>query len=336
MQRHIIVLVVALLYHATMALGAEHITIFEGPKRIESWEIVNIGAIEFQKLEIGDTVYVFTKDLGSNASAAFQNHEWKSIDEGVINGQIITGDFEMIVNNKKRLDELKNYGLKFTGCRLTVDKVVIKKHDDNQLDLLKAIGVFMVAMCLLSSVFLLYSYRKLKKANHALYLRTIEDLAQYDRERGLRSNYEGQIAALKEIIQNNGEMRKKYQNNRMDDEKKAVIARQILDIMENVEQICRQEMSLNYLAELIGFNYKDVSQVINETFNCNFNVLLNGYRIKEACRRLSNRKQYGNLTIEAVCESVGFKSRSTFISTFKKVTGLTPSEFLSSVREQER
>lgn len=315
---------------------ADYVTVYQGPTRIESWEVITIGAIEFQKLALGDTVYVFTGDLGENASAGFQNHEWKSVDEGVINGQIITGDFEMIVSNEKRLEELKNYGLKFTGCRLTVDRVVIKKHKATGPSLLAVAGMAGGVLLVLAIAALLHGYRKLKRANHALYLRTVESLAQYDRERSMRTSYEGQITALKEIIQSNGEMKKKYGNSRLDEEKKTEVAKRILTVMEDVEKISRPEMSLNYLAELVGANYNDVSQVINETFDCNFNTLLNGYRVKEVCRRLRDGRQYGHLTLEAVCESVGFKSRSTFIATFKKVTGLTPSEYLASVRKASK
>ena len=72
---------------------------------------------------------------------------------------------------------------------------------------------------------------------------------------------------------------------------------------------------------------KKVSQVINEKAGCNFNNLINEYRIKEACRRMNDTEQYGKYTIEAISTSVGFKSRSTFLLQFKRVTGLTPSEY---------
>jgi AraC-like DNA-binding protein len=85
---------------------------------------------------------------------------------------------------------------------------------------------------------------------------------------------------------------------------------------------------------LSGSKYKYVSQVINEYYQQNFNTFLNSYRIKEACKRLGDLEHYGNYTIEAISESVGFKSRSTFVSSFKRITGLTPSQYQRLARKQ--
>jgi AraC-like DNA-binding protein len=87
------------------------------------------------------------------------------------------------------------------------------------------------------------------------------------------------------------------------------------------------------LATLADSNYKHVSQVINEVYQKNFNTLLNEYRIKEVCRRLNDFSNYGNLTIEAVGMSVGFRSRSNFESTFKQNVGMSPSEYRKIAKE---
>ncbi|GAB6983063.1 helix-turn-helix domain-containing protein [Prevotella dentasini] len=70
-----------------------------------------------------------------------------------------------------------------------------------------------------------------------------------------------------------------------------------------------------------------VSQVINQKFGNNFKAFLNGYRIKEACRRLNNVELSRNYTIETIAEGLGFKSRSYFITLFKKSVGITPSNY---------
>ena len=54
-----------------------------------------------------------------------------------------------------------------------------------------------------------------------------------------------------------------------------------------------------------------------------------------ARRRLIDFENYGNLTIEAIVSDLGFKSRSTFSKTFKRITGLTPSEFQRIAAEEK-
>jgi AraC-like DNA-binding protein len=71
-----------------------------------------------------------------------------------------------------------------------------------------------------------------------------------------------------------------------------------------------------------------VSQVINQEAGQTFSMLVRKYRIKEACRRLNDTQNYGHVTLETISESVGFKSRSTFVTAFKEQIGLTPSEYI--------
>ncbi len=97
--------------------------------------------------------------------------------------------------------------------------------------------------------------------------------------------------------------------------------------MHDTQLICSPDFSLQQLSDSIGSNYKYVSQTINDRYQKNFRMLLNEARVKEACLRLGDPEHYGNLTIEAIAASLGFKSRSNFTVTFKKITGISPSDF---------
>lgn len=63
---------------------------------------------------------------------------------------------------------------------------------------------------------------------------------------------------------------------------------------------------------------------MNERLNTNFRNYINSYRIEEAKKILINESDKNILTI---CYDVGFNSKSTFNTCFKKYTGKTPSEF---------
>lgn len=97
--------------------------------------------------------------------------------------------------------------------------------------------------------------------------------------------------------------------------------------------LCNPDFSLEALAKMIGSNSKYVSTAINESTGGNFRTFINTRRIQEARKRLTKGYGYENLTIQAVGESVGFRSHANFINAFKKVTGLTPSVYMKMLRE---
>lgn len=111
----------------------------------------------------------------------------------------------------------------------------------------------------------------------------------------------------------------------------------ITTILEDVSVISNSDFNLSMLAEKAGSNTKYVSSIINDVYGKNFKTVLNEYRIREACRRLTDKDHYGNMTIQAIYEEVGYNSAASFIQAFKKVNGMTPSVYqkLKSGNEQK-
>lgn len=70
-----------------------------------------------------------------------------------------------------------------------------------------------------------------------------------------------------------------------------------------------------------------LSQVLNDNMGKNFTVFINEYRINEACNIIVSDNK---LTLEGIGYEVGFNSKSTFFSTFKKLKGTTPAMFLQN------
>jgi AraC-like DNA-binding protein len=138
----------------------------------------------------------------------------------------------------------------------------------------------------------------------------------------------------KEVLAADADGDVKYKSSLLTDEDKEQLLARIIQVMDTSDEIFSPDFSLERLAMLSGSKYKYVSQVINEYYEQNFNNFLNSYRIKEACKRMSDLENYGNYTIEAISESVGFKSRSTFVASFKRITGLTPSQYQRMAREE--
>jgi len=100
----------------------------------------------------------------------------------------------------------------------------------------------------------------------------------------------------------------------------------ILLYMKDSKPFLEPELTLDDLASQLSIKSKFLSQVINEQLQQNFFDFINRYRIEEAARLLTNPKDK-KITILEVLYKVGFNSKSSFNTLFKKYTGLTPTEF---------
>lgn len=121
----------------------------------------------------------------------------------------------------------------------------------------------------------------------------------------------------------------KYQSSSLKDEYRDELVSQILSIMDDKELFCDVDFSVDKLSKMIGSNPTYVSQIINETFKKNFRSFIDEYRIKEA-RRLLSSADYQKYSIESIGTMVGFKSRRSFDTIFKEVTGISPSFYIKS------
>ncbi len=82
-------------------------------------------------------------------------------------------------------------------------------------------------------------------------------------------------------------------------------------------------LNLKTLAEHISTRPYYVTQAINTTLGRNFYDYVNGWRIQAACAALTT----GSESVLSICETVGFNSKSTFNTVFRKETGVTPSAY---------
>lgn len=128
------------------------------------------------------------------------------------------------------------------------------------------------------------------------------------------------------LVQQDKTTKEKYQNSKLDESDKERLAQEIRRILSS-DAIYDSSFSLSCLSKNVGSNSAYVSQVINEVMGQNFRSLLTSARIQEACRRLSDDTMVEKYSIEGIGRSVGFNSRSTFVATFKKETGLTATEY---------
>lgn len=172
--------------------------------------------------------------------------------------------------------------------------------------------------------------RRLARSNKDLFKKNVALIKQEEYEQELHQQYATLLEQYKAKEHDTG----RYRSSGLTDESRQQLLQSIREVMHDPAQFCQDDFTIDKLASLVGSNTKYVSQVINETIGKNFNTLLNEQRITEVCKRLVDIEHYGTKTNEAIAEEVGFKSRSHFIRTFKKITGLTPSQYQRMANEQ--
>ncbi|PCE63115.1 helix-turn-helix domain-containing protein [Sediminicola luteus] len=106
----------------------------------------------------------------------------------------------------------------------------------------------------------------------------------------------------------------------------------LLAFMQDEEPFLDSSLTLQKLAKKLEMPKRDISELINLNMNQHFFDFVNQYRIHKAQKILANSKE-DNLTIQQIMYDVGFNSKSSFYTTFKKKTGMTPSEYRKRKRQ---
>lgn len=253
-------------------------------------------------------------------------------------------DFMDSVCNVREFDIVKNQLFTYEVDNTAREMSELKAREEESARTVKAQRTVMAAVtisCALLAVFLLIVWRQKRRLN-----RSYADLYAVNRDfvdsharltERLRkaaetiSEKDALIARLDKKAETDDDDASggqaepaKYQGSNLDDAQRLALADAIQNVMENTTAFCAPNFTLDELARLVGSNSTYVSQAINDTFNKNFSSYVNPYRIHLACARLEDKAGYGNLTMKAIGESVGFKSYTSFVNTFRKVTGITP------------
>ena len=100
----------------------------------------------------------------------------------------------------------------------------------------------------------------------------------------------------------------------------------LLTCMESKEPYLNPNLTIFDLADYTSISHRALSELINSTLNKNFYDFINDYRIRKAQQLLTDPASK-HLTILGILYEVGFNSKSVFNNAFKKITGMTPSQF---------
>ncbi|KAF2342911.1 helix-turn-helix transcriptional regulator [Flavobacterium tistrianum] len=94
------------------------------------------------------------------------------------------------------------------------------------------------------------------------------------------------------------------------------------------------EASLTTLAAELGINHRYLSYVINKNTEKDFAGYISELRINYIVERLRSDPSYLKYKISYLADLCGFSSHSRFTTTFKKVTGLSPVDFIRQLENK--
>ncbi|MBW0178394.1 AraC family transcriptional regulator [Sediminibacterium sp.] len=128
--------------------------------------------------------------------------------------------------------------------------------------------------------------------------------------------------------------KKKYANSGLTPEMAEDLHNRLKQVMAEEKSYTEPELSLVTLAARLNVHSNYLSQVINERENKNFFDYINTLRVEEF-KKLISLPANSQFTIMSIAYECGFNSKSSFNKNFKKVTGQSPSEYMSQLSNQK-
>jgi AraC-like DNA-binding protein len=124
--------------------------------------------------------------------------------------------------------------------------------------------------------------------------------------------------------------KKKYAKSSLTDDTAKQLQEQLKLLMKQDKLFAIPELTLTDLANKLAIHPNYLSQVINDLEGMNFYNYINTLRVEEFIKLVSKpqNKKYTFLSLAYEC---GFNSKTTFNRFFKKVTGLSPTEYLNNL-----
>ena len=122
----------------------------------------------------------------------------------------------------------------------------------------------------------------------------------------------------------------KYKNAKLDEKECKQICEKLKSFIETEKPYTKPDLKIVDLALAINCSSHSLSYIFNQYLTKNYYDFINEYRIAEF-KRLILDVNYSKYTLSALAERSGFSSRASFFRSFKKLTGITPNEYIKSI-----
>lgn len=140
------------------------------------------------------------------------------------------------------------------------------------------------------------------------------------------THHEKMIVTDDEVVEQTRTMTSEGPTVLLQDEELVRLHKEVLNQLTNRKAFNDPDLTLTDLAASVNSSDKKLSFFINNHLGKSFYELVNEYRIEECKVELLNPEKEV-LTIWAIANECGFKSKTSFNRLFKKATSMTPSQF---------
>lgn len=124
----------------------------------------------------------------------------------------------------------------------------------------------------------------------------------------------------------------RYAKSGLSDQRKAQILARLKEHLETAKPYLNNSLTLKDLADALSVSEHNLSEVINTSLGQTFFEMVNSCRVQEVQRRLVD-PAHSHFTLTAIAFDSGFNSKSTFNAVFRRITGVTPSEYRKTVQD---
>ncbi|RDC54739.1 AraC family transcriptional regulator [Pedobacter chinensis] len=114
---------------------------------------------------------------------------------------------------------------------------------------------------------------------------------------------------------------RRYANKKIAEEQALALTEKLVKVILEEKLYKNPDLKLNDLAKKINISGHQLSQLLNDNLGKSFAAYINEFRINEACELIINNR---GIKLEAIGYEVGFNSKSTFYTAFKKHKQTTP------------
>lgn len=125
---------------------------------------------------------------------------------------------------------------------------------------------------------------------------------------------------------------RRYKTTRLSDEECKRLYRKLESLMKAERPYTNANLKSADLAAMIGTTTHALSFLFNQYLHKNYYDYVNEYRVSEF-KRLVGELDTSRYTLTAMSQMCGFSSRASFFRHFKNLTGITPADYMKSVKK---